>query len=100
VIKNQTSLSACIVLGGIILSVFGWIHPNPAVLHILSTPSFLFNSARLVRTARNTPSPNSPENTEANGENNKSESSSVPIVKAMGRTKTFRTSGHTEGEGP
>ncbi|OGV49328.1 MAG: copper-translocating P-type ATPase [Lentisphaerae bacterium GWF2_44_16] len=51
IINQNLMLGMLFVVGGIILSVFGWMSPiTAAVLHALSTLLVLFNSARLVRT--------------------------------------------------
>ena len=51
IINQNLFIGMVFVLGGIILSVFGWMSPiTAAVLHTLSTLIILFNSARLVRT--------------------------------------------------
>lgn len=51
IINQNLILGMLFVVGGIILSVFGWMSPiTAAVLHALSTLLVLFNSARLVRT--------------------------------------------------
>lgn len=51
IINQNLFIGMVFVLGGIILSVFGWMSPiTAAVLHTLSTLIVLFNSARLVRT--------------------------------------------------
>lgn len=51
IINQNLMLGMLFVVGGIILSVFGWMSPiTAAVLHALSTILVLFNSARLVRT--------------------------------------------------
>ncbi|MCP3968095.1 MAG: cadmium-translocating P-type ATPase [Lentisphaerae bacterium] len=51
IINQNLFLGMLFVLGGMILSVFGWLTPVwAAVLHTLSTLLIVFNSARLVRT--------------------------------------------------
>ncbi|OGV35095.1 MAG: copper-translocating P-type ATPase [Lentisphaerae bacterium GWF2_45_14] len=51
IINQNLFIGMVFVLGGIILSVFGWMSPiTAAVLHTFSTLIVLFNSARLVRT--------------------------------------------------
>ncbi len=51
IINQNLFIGMLFVVGGIILSVFGWMNPiAAAVLHALSTLIILFNSARLVRT--------------------------------------------------
>lgn len=51
IINQNLFIGMVFVLGGIILSVFGWMAPiTAAILHTLSTLIVLFNSARLVRT--------------------------------------------------
>ena len=51
IINQNLLLGLVFVVGGIILSVFGYMSPIwAAVLHTLSTLLIIFNSARLVRT--------------------------------------------------
>jgi Cd2+/Zn2+-exporting ATPase len=51
IINQNLFIGMVFVLGGIILSVFGYLSPvTAAVLHTFSTILILFNSARLIRT--------------------------------------------------